>query len=63
MLIMTHSPMAAEIKKYYKVFKKEWKTLAGTCLLVVIVTGNPGVPRHDPYPTRDKPVPVATGTG
>lgn len=25
---------AAEIKKYYKVFKKEWKTLAGMCVTV-----------------------------
>ena len=30
---------------------------------IVIVTGNPGVPRDNPYPTRAKPVPVYTGTG
>ena len=30
---------------------------------VVIITGNPGVPRDNPYPTWTKPVPVYTGTG
>ena len=30
---------------------------------LVIVAGNPGVPRDNLYPTRTKPVPVYTGTG
>ena len=30
---------------------------------VVIVAGNPGVPRDNLYPTRTKPVPVYMGTG
>ena len=43
----------------------EWRHGGGAMspLLLVIVAGNPGVPRDNPYPTRTKPVPVYTGTG